>query len=70
MKRIGEGVAKKLDYTPRVSMGERQMRGKWVAGDRVELSASDFDGLLRGSVGIDPAATRHAQIGTPAAAPQ
>ena len=32
MKRIGEDVAEKLDYTPGVFTVERHVRGKWVCG--------------------------------------
>ena len=32
MKRIGEDVAEKLDYTPGVFTVERHIRGKWVCG--------------------------------------
>lgn len=32
MKRIGEDVAEKLDYTPGVITVERHIRGKWVCG--------------------------------------
>jgi transposase len=32
MKRIGEDVAEKLDYTPGVFSVERHIRGKWVCG--------------------------------------
>jgi transposase len=30
MKRIGEDVAEKLDYTPGVFTVERHIRGKWA----------------------------------------
>lgn len=32
MKRIGEDVAEKLDYTPGIFSVERHVRGKWVCG--------------------------------------
>jgi transposase len=33
LKRIGEDVSEKLDYTPGVFIVERHVRGKWVCDD-------------------------------------
>jgi transposase len=38
LKRIGEDVSEKLDYTPGVFTVERHVRGKWVCDFRINGS--------------------------------
>ena len=37
LKRIGEDISEKLDYTPCVFTGERRIRGKWVRARQSRL---------------------------------
>ena len=49
MKRIGEDVAEKLDYTPGVFSVERHVRGKWVCACCEKLASSNRESSRSGA---------------------